>query len=88
MGSDIFVLLNQNWAMTISSKASSRKQPLNDEAPLFVGNIVTITKARKLLGKPLSDAFSDNQVIDLLLTLKLLARKQLGYNGSKNEYKP
>jgi hypothetical protein len=48
--------------------------------------VISVKAARRLLGKS-SDKLSDNQVIDLLLTLKLLARQQLGYSGSKNEYK-
>jgi hypothetical protein len=43
---------------------------------------VSIIRARRILGSYYKD-FSDNQIIDILTTLKLLAREHLGYNGSK-----
>ena len=44
---------------------------------------ISIKKARQLLGKS-NTYLTDNQVIELLITLRLLARQQLGYNGSKD----
>jgi hypothetical protein len=45
--------------------------------------IITVKTARKLLGKS-SNGLSDDQIRELLVTLQLLARQQLGYNGSKS----
>ncbi len=44
--------------------------------------IVSIEKARRVLGA-YGRQFSDDQVRDIIHTLKLLAREQLGYTGSK-----
>ena len=44
--------------------------------------LITIQKARRILGKQ-AENYSDDQVRELLHTLKLLAREQLLYNGSK-----
>lgn len=43
---------------------------------------ISIKRARCLLGKS-KHQFTDDQVRDILVTLQLLARQQLGYNGSK-----
>jgi hypothetical protein len=48
--------------------------------------IVSVAQARRVLGAQ-ANALTDDQVRELLHTLKLLAREQLGYNGSKvDEY--
>jgi hypothetical protein len=43
---------------------------------------VSVTKARHILGS-LASSLSDNQVIEIIQSLQLLAREQLCYNGSK-----
>ena len=43
---------------------------------------LSISRARRILGRH-STHLSDNQVRDIIYALKLLAREQLGYNGSK-----
>ena len=48
----------------------------------FLSAIVSISKARRILGT-LADDLSDDQVKEILHTLHLLAREQLWYNGSK-----
>lgn len=44
--------------------------------------LVSVSKARRILGT-LSDTMADDQVIELVHCLHLLAREQLCYNGSK-----
>ena len=46
------------------------------------GMTVSIARARRILGR-YSNQLSDNQVREIVNILKLLAREQLGYNGSK-----
>ena len=46
--------------------------------------IVSVERARRVLGYHASQ-LSDDQVINIIHTLQLLAREQLGYNGSKKE---
>ena len=48
------------------------------------GNVVSISKARRILGE-LADDISDDQMRELLHALHLLAREQLVYNGSKDD---
>ena len=43
---------------------------------------ITITRARRILGKQ-AENYSDDQVRELLHTLQLLARERVLYNGSK-----
>ena len=43
---------------------------------------VTVAIARRVLGR-YSKQLSDDQVRNIVLTLQLLAREQLGYTGSK-----
>jgi len=73
--------------MISNSKPTLHFQQSTDTVESLLDNhTITIKRARQLLGKSSSDKLSDNQVIDLLLTLQLMARQQLGYNGSKNEH--
>lgn len=44
--------------------------------------IISVEKARRILGE-LSKKLDDNQVREIILSLHLLAREQLCYNGSK-----
>lgn len=46
---------------------------------------ISIGRARKILGQGASN-MSDDQVRELLLTLHLLAKRFLKYNGSKKVY--
>ncbi len=48
------------------------------------GLIITIKEARKVLGSEY-EGLSDTQIVELINTLALLARKQLMYNGSKEQ---
>lgn len=56
----------------------------NNHSPNSMAGI-SLEKARRLLGK-FGDKLSDNQVRELLITLTLLARQQLGYNSSNKTY--
>ena len=53
---------------------------LNNDSSLTV----SLTGAKRILGAT-AKGLSDDQVGELLITLTLLARQQLVYNGSKNE---
>ena len=46
------------------------------------GTTVSVARARRILGQH-SKQLSDSQVREIVYALKLLAREQLGYNGSK-----
>jgi hypothetical protein len=46
---------------------------------------MSVAKARHILGKNYSH-LTDDQVIEIIHVLQLLARKQLSYNGSKKAY--
>jgi len=73
--------------MISDKKQSLYHQSSTDTVDSLADNLtITIKRARQLLGKSSSDKLSDTQVIDLLITLQLMARHQLGYNGSKNEH--
>lgn len=45
--------------------------------------IITVKEARKILGIK-SDALSDTQIEEIILSLQGIAKEQLMYNGSKN----
>jgi hypothetical protein len=50
---------------------------------ILMEKTISVPKARRILGKQ-AEHYSDNQVKEIVQTLKLLAREQLGYNGSKH----
>jgi hypothetical protein len=47
-------------------------------------SLVSLAKARRILGEAASD-LSDNQMIEIIQSLHLLAKSHLLYNGSNNE---
>ena len=47
--------------------------------------LITAKEARKLLGGD-SECMDDTQVLEVVTTLRLLARNQLHHSGSKNTY--
>jgi len=47
-----------------------------------INQVVSITSARKLLGKE-ALSMSDDQIKDLIFTLTLVAKQYLRYNSSK-----
>ena len=47
-------------------------------------SIVSVSRARKILGT-MSEEMTDNQVLDTIHFLHLLAKEQLLYTGSKDE---
>lgn len=45
---------------------------------------ISIKEARKILGK-YSKQLTDTQILDIITTLSLLAKKYMCYNGSKKD---
>jgi hypothetical protein len=48
------------------------------------GTVVSVNKARRILGE-LADDIPDDQMREIIHALHLLAREQLVYNGSKDD---
>lgn len=68
--------------MTKNVRRNNGHSPEIELGLLTHTNLVSVPKARRILGS-LTQDLSDDQVKDLVHSLHLLAREQLCYNGSK-----